>query len=381
MAALTIGLTIARHVVELHGDTLSASSAGLTPVQRLRFSFRQRGSRGQAAMTDRECALSDSLREDSREALGLMYDQHAPLVYSVACRILANAPEAEDVVQDVFLQVWRGAAAYDPDRGSVQNWLVMIARTRALDRLRRRDVRARYIESRNDVDHLPGHWRQTGDESLTSSECSRLLRCRLDTLPAGLRLPLELALYQGFTHTEIAEILNMRLGTVKSRLRAALQRVRQSPVGAPSRPAEPSPFTEALCDYLAANRTCRKRLTGRRVLVIDNDAGTTDLLRLIFGSAGAIVSSAASCFEGEDRLQDNWPDVVVTDILMPGEDGFAMLRKASAFARGVQRKLCAIALTALPRTHHEAILRAGFDVCLAKPIQPRALIEAAAGIV
>ena len=332
-------------------------------------------------MTDPERALADSLRRGCPRALEVLYDRHAGLVYSVACRVLANATEADDVVQDVFLQVWRRPVAYDPGRGSIQNWLVMIARTRALDRVRRRGARARYIECRDDVDQLPGRRGRTGDEPRASDEESRLLRCRLETIPAGQRLPLELALYQGFTHTEIAEMLNMRLGTVKSRLRAAFQRLRREPgTGPPSKAAEPSIVTEALCDYVSANRTLQKPLAGRRVLVVGDGIETGDVLRMVLGSAGAIVSSAASCAEGSGRLQNAWPDVLVTDILMPGADGFAMLRTASALAKTGRCRLWAIALTAVPRYRHPDILRAGFDACLAKPVQPRALIDAVARV-
>ncbi len=149
-------------------------------------------------------------------ALAEFYDLYSRLVNGLALRILRNAAEAEDVVQEVFVQVWRQAERYDPERGSAQAWLCTIARTRALDRLRRRT--ARREES---GEALPG------GGSLPRTEETLAVRKALEVLSSDQREALELAYYEGLTQGEIAERLGQPLGTVKSRIRTAMIRLRE----------------------------------------------------------------------------------------------------------------------------------------------------------
>jgi RNA polymerase sigma-70 factor (ECF subfamily) len=161
-------------------------------------------------------ALLRRLAGGDSGALGEFYDLYAGLVNGLALRILRNTAEAEDVVQEVFVQVWRQADRYDPTRGSAEAWLCTIARSRALDRLRRRAAR-----------------REEGDEALPAgSEAPRTeealaVRKALDALSADQRHALELAYYEGLTQTEIAERLRQPLGTVKTRIRTAMIRLRE----------------------------------------------------------------------------------------------------------------------------------------------------------
>jgi RNA polymerase sigma-70 factor (ECF subfamily) len=155
------------------------------------------------------------LGEGDAAALGEFYDLHAGLVNGLALRILKNAAEAEDVVQEVFVQVWRQAERYDPSRGSVEAWLCTIARTRALDRLRRHSARREEAGER-----LPGA------VSAPRTEEALAVRKALDTLSPDQRRALELAYYEGLTQTEIAEQLGQPLGTIKTRIRTAMLRLR-----------------------------------------------------------------------------------------------------------------------------------------------------------
>jgi RNA polymerase sigma-70 factor (ECF subfamily) len=148
-------------------------------------------------------------------ALGEFYDLYAGLVNGLALRILRNTAEAEDVVQEVFVQVWRQADRYDPSRGSAEAWLCTIARTRALDRLRRRS--ARREES---VDVAPA------SSAAPKTEEALAVRKALATLSEDQRQALELAYYDGLTQTEIAERLGAPLGTIKTRIRTAMIRLR-----------------------------------------------------------------------------------------------------------------------------------------------------------
>jgi len=155
------------------------------------------------------------LTRGDQAALGEFYDLYAGLVNGLALRILRDATEAEDVVQEVFVQVWRQAERYDPSRGSAEAWLCTIARTRSLDRLRRR------VSRREDQgDALPSA------SAAPRPEESLAVRKALETLSADQRRALELAYYEGLTQTEIAARLGEPLGTVKTRIRTAMIRLR-----------------------------------------------------------------------------------------------------------------------------------------------------------
>jgi RNA polymerase sigma-70 factor (ECF subfamily) len=150
------------------------------------------------------------------EALGRFYELHARLVNGLALRILGNTADAEDVVQEVFLQVWNQAARFDARRGSVGAWLCAIARSRALDRLRRRPARREEPEGA-----APPAWTSPrNDEALA-------VRRALDRLSRDQRVALELAYYEGLSHSEIAARLDEPLGTVKTRIRTAMMRLRE----------------------------------------------------------------------------------------------------------------------------------------------------------
>lgn len=152
-----------------------------------------------------------------QSALGEFYDLHAGLVNGIALRVLRDATEAEDVVQEVFVQVWRQATRYDPGRGTPEAWICTITRTRALDRLRRRAARR----------EEPGE-AAPGTSARPRAEEALAVRKALDGLSAEQRRALELAYYEGLTQSEIATRLNEPLGTVKTRIRTAMMRLREA---------------------------------------------------------------------------------------------------------------------------------------------------------
>jgi RNA polymerase sigma-70 factor (ECF subfamily) len=162
-------------------------------------------------------ALLRRLAAGDQKALGEFYDLYAGLANGLALRILRDTADAEDVVQEAFVQVWRQAGRYDPRRGSPQAWLCTIARTRALDRLRRR------VSRREDTAEAapPGTETPQTEEALT-------VRKALDGLSADQRRALELAYYEGLTQTEIARHLGEPLGTIKTRIRTAMIRLREA---------------------------------------------------------------------------------------------------------------------------------------------------------
>jgi RNA polymerase sigma-70 factor (ECF subfamily) len=172
--------------------------------------------------------LLKAIAEGDPSALAVLHDRHAPVVFALCLRILRDAQEAEEVLEDVFLQLWEHAVQYDPGRGSVIAYLVTLARSRAAERVRRRVRRARILRA------IPVDATEEGasappptplQASLASERRSRV-RAALEALPASQRESLELAFLDGLTHYEISERLGEPLGTVKTRIRAGLERLR-----------------------------------------------------------------------------------------------------------------------------------------------------------
>jgi RNA polymerase sigma-70 factor, ECF subfamily len=154
-----------------------------------------------------------------------LYDRHSRAIYSLALRMLTDSAEAEDVVQDVFTQAWRQASRYDAARAPVVGWLLVIARARALDRLRARksriSVTALDPATTDPVD--PG---LALDQQAISNEDAVRVRTALAALPAVQREAIELAYFKGLSQSDIAEQLSQPLGTVKTRMRAGLLKLR-----------------------------------------------------------------------------------------------------------------------------------------------------------
>jgi RNA polymerase sigma-70 factor (ECF subfamily) len=170
-------------------------------------------------------AALERIARGDHDGLAALYDRHAKPVYSLALRILQDQGEAEDIVQDVFAQAWRQAGQYDASRGAVAAWLFTLARSRAIDRLRARHARpGRAIDDRQAANVVDP--RVPPDLQVLSEEQVRQVRVALDTLPVLQRMAIELAYYEGLTHREIAERLEQPLGTVKTRIRRALGKLR-----------------------------------------------------------------------------------------------------------------------------------------------------------
>ncbi len=178
------------------------------------------------ATADADLRLVGRLASGDLDAAGELYDRHAAKVLALARRILRDDGDAEDVVQEVFSQAWRTATRYEAGRGTVAGWLLMIARTRAIDRLRARQARP---DTTGDVllDRMPGPTAPASD-TLIASELFARVRRSLITLPAEQRTALELAYFEGLSQSEIAARLAAPLGTIKTRIRTALTTLRRS---------------------------------------------------------------------------------------------------------------------------------------------------------
>jgi RNA polymerase sigma-70 factor (ECF subfamily) len=153
--------------------------------------------------------------------MAALYDKYSSIVYSVALRVLADTGAAEDVLQEVFMQLWRNPGAFDASRGNLAPWLAVIARNRAIDSLRRRqpetDIEDVIVSVEPDM---------AGDAE--RSRAMEKVRSALGSMPAPQRSALEMAYFEGLTHSEIAKKTGEPLGTVKTRIRAGLMALRKA---------------------------------------------------------------------------------------------------------------------------------------------------------
>ena len=168
-----------------------------------------------------EAALIERIRSGDETAMADMYDRYSGIVYGVALRVLGNTTAAEDVLQEVFLQLWRNPQVFDANRGKLPAWLAVIARNRAIDHLRKRPLE-------DDIEDLPI---STG-VNLENEAAQRLaidkIRGVLAQLPQDQRRALEMAFFEGMTHTEIAAKSGEPLGTIKTRIRTGLLVLRKA---------------------------------------------------------------------------------------------------------------------------------------------------------
>ena len=167
-----------------------------------------------------EAEIVARLADGDREGFVRLYDQYSGLVYGVALRVLRNSAAAQDVLQEVFLKLWRNPSSFDSARGRLAPWLAVITRHKAVDSLRKRKFEADPEESAA----LPSTPMQANQPNYEDAELARRLMAQL---PAEQRQVLELAYLDGMTHVEIANRLDQPLGTIKSRIRLGLLSLRK----------------------------------------------------------------------------------------------------------------------------------------------------------
>ena len=174
-----------------------------------------------------DLALVRRMAAREEPALAELYDRFAPLLAAIARRILGPGPEAEEVLQESFLQAWLQADRYDATRSSVSTWLVLVARSRALDRLRSRRSRDRATTAA-DAEPRARHESSAAEANVLHAERRRRVQEALAELPREQRQVLELAFYEGLSQTEIAGRTGAPLGTVKTRALLGMKKLRQT---------------------------------------------------------------------------------------------------------------------------------------------------------
>jgi RNA polymerase sigma-70 factor, ECF subfamily len=166
------------------------------------------------------------VQQGDPRAFELLYDRHGGAAFSLAYRMTGNRTAAEDVSQDAFLSIWRSRLRYQPERGSVRTWVLGIVHNRAIDALRRSLVHERRrstvegIEERQEAPELT-------EVEVARREEARHVQSALDSLPEDQRRTIELAYFAGFTHSQIADMLDTPIGTVKGRMRLGLEKLRR----------------------------------------------------------------------------------------------------------------------------------------------------------
>lgn len=168
--------------------------------------------------------LLHAITRGDEQALAQLYDRYRSILFGLLMRILNSRAEAEDVLQEIFLQVWRQARDFDAARGKVFTWLVTLTRSRAIDRLRALGSRSRTIEeaTRGAVDLITD-----AEQDAIYAERGQIVRTALEELSEEQRQVLLMAYFDGFSQSEIAEKLASPLGTVKTRMRAGMTKLRE----------------------------------------------------------------------------------------------------------------------------------------------------------
>ena len=169
--------------------------------------------------------LMQLVRRGDSAAFEVVYERHATAAFSLAYRMVGTRNAAEDVVQEAFLSLWRSGARYDRTRGSVRTWVLSIVHNRAIDALRRAMVHERRRAGDEGIEERFEARERTDVEAARNDE-AREVHAALRSLPDEQCKVIELAYFGGFTHSQIADMLGMPLGTVKGRMRLALDKMR-----------------------------------------------------------------------------------------------------------------------------------------------------------
>jgi RNA polymerase sigma-70 factor (ECF subfamily) len=179
--------------------------------------------------------LMQKIRQRDQSALVQLHERYHNIVYNMAMQVLKNASRAEEVTQDVFFQIWRWPEKWDADKGRFVSWLLTVSRYTAIDQLRRENRQPPLAP--HSLDHLAELLAKDSAVEDSGLDNGRLLRALLKDLPAEQRELILLVYFRGMTHTEAAEHLKLPVGTVKSRLRLGLQKLKDAWIAAVEQPS------------------------------------------------------------------------------------------------------------------------------------------------
>jgi RNA polymerase sigma-70 factor (ECF subfamily) len=176
---------------------------------------------------EQDIELLRRIGDGDRSAFDSFYDQYSGLLFSIAVKILNDAKEAEDVLQEVFMQIWNKADAYDPLLGKPASWAVTLTRNKAIDRIRASNRRSRLLEQATVEANVATDPSPSANEKLHGRENAQMIRSVVAALPLDQRRAIEMAFFSGLTQDEIAKNLQEPLGTIKARIRRGMLKLRE----------------------------------------------------------------------------------------------------------------------------------------------------------
>ena len=171
--------------------------------------------------------LMAAVQQERTEGLNELYRRHSPTIRAVISRVLHNEQSVEDLLQEVFLEVWRLAGRYSSEKGKALGWIITLSRRRAIDRLRREQAYSRVEERyQKETEQQPEAWTQVqGSDDVETADLRRVLAGIIKTLPEAQRVAVEMAFYKGMSQREISNHTGIALGTIKTRLELALKKI------------------------------------------------------------------------------------------------------------------------------------------------------------
>lgn len=185
----------------------------------------------ETTMQEMEVLQAELLRRiaaQDREALSEFYDQTARPLFSIACRMLGNAADAEEVIQDVFVQIWTKAGKFDAEKGQPFHWVLTLTRNRCIDGLRARQRRSRFmVDTQGELEPDQAVEPEPVEAPLMEDD-NAMIQSVVNNLPKDQRQAIEMAFFGGMTHQEIAESLSEPLGTIKARIRRGMLKLRET---------------------------------------------------------------------------------------------------------------------------------------------------------
>jgi RNA polymerase sigma-70 factor, ECF subfamily len=197
----------------------SGQSAGISPMTMLTPKIEEG--------TPSDLELMRGIQAEDPDALSQLYDRYNSILKALILRVVHNEAEADDLLQEIFMEIWKQAKNFSPDKGKPLGWMVTLARRRAIDGLRKRQAYQRAEERlQAETEQQPDAWVQnTTEEEISFSDTRTLVRKMLDRVPPAQRQAIELAFFRGMSQREIAAKTNTPLGTVKTRLELGLKKI------------------------------------------------------------------------------------------------------------------------------------------------------------
>ncbi len=182
------------------------------------------------AGADEDAALMRRIADRDPDALSNLYDRYSGILKALVIRVIHDEAEADDLLQEIFLQIWRQAKNYSQKKGQALGWIVTLTRRRAIDRLRKRQAYHRVTERLEiETEHQPDAWLHNRiDDDILQDDLRQFLRGRIDALPALQRQAIDLAFFKGMSQREIAIYTDTPLGTIKTRLELGLRKLYDS---------------------------------------------------------------------------------------------------------------------------------------------------------